>query len=335
MPVPIPSHMSHEEARAFLLSLPDIYHDRIDEALADPTGAILCRLANGRGVTLYADGQGGFDLEQEPIDALLRVEPKKESRMKSLEPMLIIGPRIEPDPNAPRTPGRTLSLTQEILAKRNTIFGPTIRKPFDPANPEDVAALVPPGYRMVESPKVPLRRYIGAQADEVIAKACSSDPEFRAVETVPSVIVKTGAVPVERPRVAGTIDRTTIRAERAASESQAQATHDRVRARQAADPELKASAQRSDGSFYREDGTPHQNLSMTRQPADRDRAPGVGPAPKIPASELPSAVRQLVKGIEHRVCLVAGCNTQIASVTRRFCSAHGYNAGGRLGLKEE
>lgn len=249
---------------------------------------------------------------------------------KTLEPCLVIGPRIVCDDAhpAPIKPTRALTLTQEILGKRGIFIGPTNREPFDPEN-FDVASLIPAGYKLANVPTAPMRRYIARQPDERIAKACSEDPSFRTVETAPQVIVKTGATPVERPRIAGTISKESYRESIASSEAQAQEVQDRIRARHAADPALKASAQRSDGSYYRADGTPHENLSMTRQPADRDAHPGVGPISykKAEIEEMSSFHKKIVSENAYRRCAAEGCREWVSSFGGRTkCPAHCYKS---------
>ena len=322
---PIPTRLSADAMEAFLRSLPGMTSEGVEEALAHPNG-FMGTDPDGNWFVAYRLPDGSYSIEQ--IAAPYEKSAKEKNRMSTKPaPCLIVGPVLVSNSPPPRGPQRAKSLIDEILERRGEYLLSANREPFHGTKAEidqivAEALAANPGARLAGSGDVRLA------LSEKMNRAEGRQPK-------PKVAIAANAQPVTRSgRIEGTISRQSLRESISASEAQAQEVADRVRAKQAADPTLKASAQRSDGSYFREDGTPHQDLSMSRQPADRDPHPGLGPA-KVRLSELSGAERKLIEGVVERTCLTQGCNTKFASATRKFCQLHGFNSGRRLGLKSE
>jgi hypothetical protein len=338
--------ISRDDLREFLLGLPGANRDRIEIGLAHPQG--LQTIVPGMGTVGFVRHGDLYEIvENFEMDNKVATDRRVTAaqgvqNMKKLARCLLVGPALISDGPAPLGPKKALTIQDEVLARSGTYFMKTDRRPFDPSNPADLAKHTEevlarfPGARLASSPAAPKRRYIGQEANEVISRACSTDPEFGALDAAPTVLVATKAEPVSRPRIEGTIDRSVIRADRAASESQAAAVMDRVRAKQASDPTLRAAAQRSDGSFYRPDGAPHENLSMGRMPADKDPRPGT--AVTVYSREQIAAMdpyhQRILKAAKPYRC--ENCGSEgFSQNPRRFCDAHVGSGRGGEGLYDQ
>ncbi len=326
MPASSVPMIGRDDLREFLLGLPGANRDRIEIGLAHPQG--LQTVVPGMGTVgfirhgdLYEIVEN-FEMDNEVATDRRVTAAQGVQNMKKLAPCLLVGPALIGDGPAPLGPKKALTIQDEVLARSGTYLMKTDRRPFDPSNPADLAKHTEevlarfPGARLASSPAVPKRRYIGQEANEVISRACSTDPEFGALDAAPTVLVATKAEPVQRPKIAGTIDRSTIRADRAASEAQAEETQARIRARNSeSNPGSVMPSQRSTGELG------HDPLVFKRQPADKDRHPGIESFP-VKLDELSGVEKALIKGVEQRVCEVNGCSTRFASATRKRCAEH-------------
>ncbi len=338
--------LTRDQLREFLLGLPNADPQRIEEGLAHPAGlqttvpgvpGVVGFIRHGDSYEIVED----FNLDRYNEGATERRVKTAQGvqNMKKLSPCLIIGPALIHDGPAPLGPRKALSLQDEILAKSGTILVKTDRRPFDPNSPADLDAHIEetlarfPGARLAENPKPPMRRYIGQEPNEVIAKACSERPdEFGAVDAAPTVLIATKAETVERPKIEGTISREAYRADIAASEAQAQEVAARCRAQNPSSlPPVNEPApsgpvaDRYVAETVESLVRPGTRLSTSKQSADRDPARGVGPIvyTKAAVAEMNSFHKKIVSENGYRKCATEGCKEEVSTIGGRTkCPAH-------------
>ena len=308
-----PRTMNPSEIRDWISTFPRMTAEHIDGALAHPNG-FMGADPEGNWFAAYLLPDGNYSIEQ--IDAPYQKSAKEKNRMSTKpDPCLIVGPVLVQEGPPPRGPQRGKSLTDEILERRGEYLLSANREPFygtkaeiDQIVAEALAAN--PGARLAESGEVRLA------LSEKMNRAEGRQPK-------PVVSIAANAKPVERGgRIEGTISKESYRESIRSSDDQAIAAHERVRA-----------TQRADGSFSPVGTTtPHEPLSSMRRPEDRDAHRGLG-SYRINLDELRPVEKAMLKGVERRVCATEGCETTFSSAARRFCQIHGFNRGGRLGLK--